>query len=48
MGEVSTIRDQSEGTIQKLVKDVKEAAQDSAERAHFLSRYIDEEVLKIG
>jgi hypothetical protein len=27
---------------------MKETAQDSAERAHFLSRYIDEEVLKIG
>lgn len=30
------------------MKDVKDTAQDSAERAHFLSRYIDEEVLKIG
>ena len=27
---------------------MKDAAQDSAERAHFLSRYIDEEILKIG
>ena len=26
MGEVGTIREQSEGTIQKLVKDVKESA----------------------
>jgi hypothetical protein len=32
----------------KLLKDVKDQAQDSAERAHFLSRYIDEEILKIG
>lgn len=48
MSEVSIIKDNSEGTIQKLLKDVKEAAQDSAERAHFLSRYIDEEILKIG
>ena len=37
-----------ETNIQKLIKDVKDTAQDSAERAHFLSRYIDEEVLKIG
>lgn len=27
---------------------MKETAQDSAERAHFLSRYIDEEIVKIG
>jgi hypothetical protein len=30
------------------MKDVKDAAHDSAERAHFLSRYIDEEIMKIG
>jgi len=30
----------------KLLKDVKDQAQDSAERAHFLSRYIDEEITK--
>jgi len=30
------------------MKDVKDCAHDSAERAHFLSRYIDEEVIKIG
>ena len=38
----------SEASIQQLIKDVKEASQDSAERAHFLSRYIDEEILNIG
>ena len=48
MIEVSTIKDASDKTLQKLVKDVKDTASDSAERAHFLSRYIDEEVLKIG
>jgi hypothetical protein len=48
MQEVTGFRDSQEGVIQKLVKDVKDTAQDSAERAHFLSRYIDEEVLKIG
>lgn len=48
MQEVTGFRDSQEAVIQKLVKDVKDTAQDSAERAHFLSRYIDEEVLKIG
>ena len=48
MNEIQTFKDQQEQTMAKLVKDVKETAQDSAERAHFLSRYIDEEVLKIG
>ena len=48
MQEVAQSREAQEGTILKLVKDVKDTAQDSAERAHFLSRYIDEEVLKIG
>ena len=27
---------------------MKDTAHDSAERAHFLSRYIDEEVVKVG
>ena len=48
MQEVAQSRESQESTILKLVKDVKDTAQDSAERAHFLSRYIDEEVLKIG
>lgn len=37
-----------DSVVQKIIKDLKEVAQDSAERAHFLSRYIDEEILKIG
>lgn len=48
MVEVAGIKDQSEKTLQKLMKDVKDTAHDSAERAHFLSRYIDEEIIKIG
>lgn len=48
MNEIQQFKDQQEQTLQRLVKDVKETAQDSAERAHFLSRYIDEEVIKIG
>ena len=34
--------------MQKILKEVKDASQDNAEKAHFLSRYIDEEILKIG
>ena len=48
MVEVATVKETSERTAQKLMKDVKDCAHDSAERAHFLSRYIDEEVIKIG
>jgi hypothetical protein len=48
MLEVNQTKEQTDITVQKLIKDVKETAQDSAERAHFLSRYIDEEILKIG
>lgn len=48
MQEIQQFKESQDATIQKLIKDVKETAQDSAERAHFLSRYIDEEVLKIG
>lgn len=48
MVEVATVKDTTDKTLQKLMKDVKDTAHDSAERAHFLSRYIDEEVIKIG
>ena len=48
MTEVAQIKDQHDKEIQKLAKDVKDTAHDSAERAHFLSRYVDEEVAKIG
>lgn len=48
MMEVASIKDLSDKTVQKLIKDVKDTAHDSAERAHFLSRYIDEEVVKVG
>ena len=46
MGEVAGIRDGQDKTLLKLTQEVKDAAHDSAERAHFLSRYIDEELLK--
>lgn len=48
MVEVASIKEESDRTLQKLMKDVKDTAHDSAERAHFLSRYIDEEIIKIG
>ena len=48
MQELASVRENSESLSTKLGKEVKEAAQDSAERAHFLSRYIDEEIVKIG
>ena len=48
MNEVASLKDSQDATILKLLKDVKDQAQDSAERAHFLSRYIDEEIAKIG
>lgn len=48
MNEIQIVRETNDAIIQKLIKDVKEVAQDSAERAHFLSRYIDEEIIKIG
>ena len=48
MLELNQHKEVTEVTMTKMSKDVKETAQDSAERAHFLSKYIDEEVLKIG
>jgi len=43
MQEIAIIKESSDKTLLKLAKDVKDTAHDSAERAHFLSRYIDEE-----
>ena len=48
MAEISQLKEGQEVTIQKILKEVKDASQDSAERAHFLSRYIDEEIVKMG
>ena len=45
---MATVRETSEALNTKLTKEVKEASQASAETANFLSRYIDEEVQKIG
>ena len=48
MNEVTAIKEGQDGQVGKILKEVKEAQQDSAERAHFLSRYIDEEIVKIN
>ena len=48
MNEVTAIKEGQDGNVGQILKEVKEAQQDSAERAHFLSRYIDEEIVKIN
>lgn len=48
MAEVAGVKEQHDSQLAKLAKDVKDTAHDSAERAHFLSRYVDEEVGKVG
>lgn len=48
MQEVAAIKEGQDGNVGKILKEVRDAQQDSAERAHFLSRYIDEEVVKIS
>ena len=48
MTEVAGVKEVHDKQLLKMAKDVKDTAHDSAERAHFLSRYIDEEIIKIG
>ena len=48
MNEVTAIKEGQDGNVSQILKEVKDAQQDSAERAHFLSRYIDEEIVKIN
>ena len=48
MTEVNQVKDGQDGTLQKIMKEVRDANQDNAERSHYLSRYIDEELVKIG
>lgn len=47
MGEIQQIKEGQEGNVGRILKEVREAQQDSAERAAFLSRYIDEEIVKL-
>jgi len=48
MQEVASVKEQHDKQLTKLAQDVKDTAHDSAERAHFLSRYVDEEVAKVA
>ena len=46
--EVATMKDEMDAEMIKLNKEVKEIANDNSERAHFLSRYVDDEILKVS
>ena len=48
MSEVSGIKENADRLIKNVQKEVKDISNDSAERAHFLSRYVDDEVIKVG
>ena len=42
------MKEETDAEIIKLNKEVKEIANDNSERAHFLSRYVDDEILKVS
>ena len=46
--EVSQMKEDMDVEVIRLSKEVKEIANDNSERAHFLSRYIDDEILKVS
>lgn len=46
--EVAQMKEDMDVEVIKLNKEVKEIANDNSERAHFLSRYIDDEILKVS
>ena len=46
--EVATMKEEMDSEMIKLNKEVKEIANDNSERAHFLSRYVDDEILKVS
>ena len=48
MSEVSQIKEGHNGGVGKVLKEVKEAQKDSAERASFLSSYIDQQITKVN
>lgn len=48
MDDVAAIKEDVDSQVRKLSKEIGELASDNAERAHFLSRYIDEEIGKLG
>lgn len=47
MQEVVSLKDRIEKQVKRMQKEIKDVANDSAERAHFLSRYVDDEILKV-
>lgn len=47
MAEVAVVKEQAQDSSTAILKTMKESAQDQAERASFLSKYIDEELLKV-
>ena len=46
--EVVGIKEDTDTEIRKLTQEVKDIANDNAERSHFLSRYIDDEIYKVS
>jgi hypothetical protein len=46
--EVIGIKEDTDIEIRKLTQEVKDIANDNAERSHFLSRYVDDEIYKVS
>lgn len=46
--EVIGIKEDTDNEIRKLTQEVKDIANDNAERSHFLSRYVDDEIYKVS
>jgi hypothetical protein len=46
--EVVGIKEDTDHEIRKLTQEVKDIANDNAERSHFLSRYVDDEIYKVS
>ncbi len=46
--EVSTMKQDMDVELIRMNKELKEVANDNSERAHFLSRYVDDEILKVS
>jgi len=46
--EVSSMKEEMDVEVIKLNKEMKEIANDNSERAHFLSWYVDDEIVKVS
>ncbi len=46
--EVAGMKQETDSEMMKVNKELKDVANDSSERAHFLSWYIDDEILKVS